>query len=94
MAPRWIELVTGPLEEKKQYREAKARIKRLPANYRAAAEAVERYLMYVGGTADGRPLMLQMVDDLADLFEREERVEHVACELSAVEVFVRDALSA
>lgn len=69
MAPRWIELVTGPLEEKKQYCEAKARIKRLPANYRAAAEAVERYLMYAGGIAKG-DVVVRMYADLVELFEQ------------------------
>ena len=68
MAPKWIELVTGPLEEKKQYREYKARIKQLPANYCAAAEAVERYLMYAGGIAKG-DVLVRMYGDLVGLFE-------------------------
>ena len=68
MAAKWIELVTGSLEEKKQYRQYKARIKKLPANYRIAAEAVERYLMYAGGIAKGDTLV-RMYGDLVDLFE-------------------------
>lgn len=68
MAPKWIELVTGSLEEKKQYREAKARIKALPATYRVAAEGVERYLMYAGGIAKG-DVVVRMYADLVDLFE-------------------------
>ena len=69
MAARWIELITGSLEEKKQYRQHRARIKALPANYRTAAEAVERYLMYAGGIAKGDVLM-RMYGDLVDLFEQ------------------------
>jgi DNA-binding ferritin-like protein (Dps family) len=68
MAAKWIELVTGSLEEKKQYRQYKARLKELPANYRAAAEAVERYLMYAGGIAKG-DVLIRMYGDLVDLFE-------------------------
>lgn len=30
MAAKWIEAVTGSLEQKKQYREAKARMESLP----------------------------------------------------------------
>ncbi|HEY9290728.1 MAG TPA: DUF1048 domain-containing protein [Microlunatus sp.] len=69
MAARWIELVTGSLEEKKQFREHKARIKQLPSNYRAAAEAVERYLTYAGGMAKS-DVLLRMYDDLTDLFDQ------------------------
>ncbi|ATQ44445.1 DUF1048 domain-containing protein [Caulobacter mirabilis] len=68
MAIGWIELVTGSLEQKKQYRECKARIKRLPATYRAAFEALERYLMYAGGVAKG-DVAVRMYGDLVDLFE-------------------------
>lgn len=68
MAAKWIEVVTGSLEEKKQYRQYKARIRALPANYRTAAEAVERYLMYAGGIAKG-DVVVRMYGDLVDLFE-------------------------
>jgi DNA-binding ferritin-like protein (Dps family) len=68
MAAGWIEMVTGSLEQKKQYRQCKARIKQLPANYRAAAEALERYLMYAGGIAKG-DVAVRMHGDLVDLFE-------------------------
>ena len=68
MAAGWIELFTGSLEQKKQYRQCKARIKQLPANYRAAAEALERYLMYAGGIAKG-DVAVRMHGDLVDLFE-------------------------
>lgn len=69
MTARWIELVTGSLEQKKQYRQDKARIKQLPTSYRAAAEALERYLMFAGGIAKG-DVAVRMYGDLADLFEQ------------------------
>src|SRR5690606_34374501 len=41
----WIETLTGSLEQKKQYRECKARLKALPEPYREAAKAHDRYLL-------------------------------------------------
>jgi DNA-binding ferritin-like protein (Dps family) len=69
MAPKWIELVTGSLEQKKQYRQYKARIEALPEPYRAAAKALQRYLMYYGGVTDGETAV-KMFGDLADLWDR------------------------
>lgn len=69
MAAKWIELLVGPLEQKKQYKEAKARLDALPAPYRSAASAVNRYLMYYGGVTDG-DTTVQMFVDLVDLWER------------------------
>ncbi|MFJ9553914.1 DUF1048 domain-containing protein [Nocardiopsis sp. NPDC101807] len=69
MAPSWIEQVTGPFEEKKRYRQYKARTKQLPGNYRTAIEALDRYLMYFGSITKGDVLM-EMLDDLIDLFEQ------------------------
>ena len=68
MAPRWIEKVTGDLGDKKRYREYRARVKNLPAGYREAALALERYLMNIGPTGNGRSLVV-MLNDLADLLE-------------------------
>ncbi|MEV1177524.1 DUF1048 domain-containing protein [Nonomuraea sp. NPDC049784] len=65
---QYLEIVTGSLEEKKRYRQYKARIKQLPENYRIAVEALERYLMHFG-PADGAGAMA-MYEDLADLFEQ------------------------
>jgi DNA-binding ferritin-like protein (Dps family) len=71
MARGWtkpLETITGPLEQKRRYRRYKARVERLPASYRTAVEAVQRYSYYFGhGTAEGGLLMLE---DLADLFEQ------------------------
>ena len=69
MAAKWIELVTGSLEQKKRYRQDKARIEALPEPYRAVASALHRYLMSSGGVIDGETLLM-MVGDLADLWER------------------------
>jgi len=69
MAAKWIELVTGSLEQKKQYRQDKARIEALPEPYAAAAKALQRYLMYYAGVTDGDTIV-RMFTDLADLLER------------------------
>jgi DNA-binding ferritin-like protein (Dps family) len=69
MATGWIEQVTGSLEEKKRYRQYKARTKQLPANYRTAIDALDRYLMYFGSITRGDTLV-SMLEDLADLFEQ------------------------
>ena len=69
MAAKWIEAITGSLEQKKQYRQTKARMEALPQPYREAASALHRYFMYYGGVTDGDTLM-QMFVDLVDLWER------------------------
>lgn len=69
MAAGWIEQLTGSLEQKKQYRQNKARVELLPADYRAAATALERYLMYFGAITKG-DVLLRMLGDLTDLFEQ------------------------
>jgi len=69
MAPRWIEKVTGPLEQKKQYRQHQTRLAALPEPYGTAAKAFQRYLTYYGGITGGDTLV-QMTGDLADLWER------------------------
>lgn len=69
MAAKWIERVAGSLEQKKQYRQIRARLDALPEPYRAVAKAIERYFMYYGGITDGETA-LRMWGDLADLWER------------------------
>jgi DNA-binding ferritin-like protein (Dps family) len=69
MAVKWIEALTGSLEQKKQYRDAKKRIEALPEPYRSVANAQHRYTMYYGGITDGDTLV-QLFLDLADLWER------------------------
>ncbi|MEV0586716.1 DUF1048 domain-containing protein [Nonomuraea sp. NPDC050310] len=65
----YLEKVTGPLEDKKRYRNYRARVQRLPAEYRAAVEALQRYMTQFGPTDDAESL-LQMLDDLVELFEQ------------------------
>lgn len=69
MAAKWIEALTGSLEQKKQYKQYRARIENLPEPYAAAAKAFERYFMYDGGITDAATL-LTMLGDFADLWER------------------------
>jgi DNA-binding ferritin-like protein (Dps family) len=57
------------IRDKRRWRQYKARTRQLPENYRTAIDAVERYLMYVGGRGDG-PGWASMLEDLADLFEQ------------------------
>ena len=70
MAAKWYEVVTGSLEQKKQYRQYKARIEALPEPYRGAAKALDRYFMTVGGMTDG-VTMMQMLGDSASAFAEE-----------------------
>jgi len=69
MAAKWIEKVTGSLAQKKEYKEAKARIDALPEPYLTAGNGINRYLMYYGGVTDGDTIV-RMSADLADLWER------------------------
>ncbi|MBG0815832.1 DUF1048 domain-containing protein [Planomonospora sp. ID82291] len=65
---QYLEMVTGPFEDKRRYRRYKARVKGLPAGHRTAVDALERYMQFFGpGKADS---LLAMLDDLADLFEQ------------------------
>ncbi|MEV0618893.1 DUF1048 domain-containing protein [Nonomuraea sp. NPDC050404] len=65
---QYLEVVTGSLEDKRRWRQYKARVKKLPENYRTAVEAMERYLMHFG-PGDGADAA-SMHEDLADLFEQ------------------------
>ncbi|MDT0158096.1 DUF1048 domain-containing protein [Microbacterium sp. ARD32] len=68
MAMRWIEALTGSLEQKKQYRHDRARIDGLPEPYGSAARAMHRYLLSTSGIVDG-DIIIRMLTDLADLWE-------------------------
>ncbi|MBG0566710.1 DUF1048 domain-containing protein [Actinoplanes aureus] len=69
MVAKWIETLTGSLEQKKQYKQYMARIEALPESYRSAAKALHRYFMYQGGILDGDTLVT-MLGDFVDLWER------------------------
>jgi DNA-binding ferritin-like protein (Dps family) len=61
----FISKVIGP---KRRWREYKARVRRLPPNYRTAVDAIERYLMHF--VPAGGDSATSMFEDLADLFEQ------------------------
>jgi DNA-binding ferritin-like protein (Dps family) len=63
---KFIAKVVG---EKQQWRQHKARTRELPASYRTAVEALERYLMHIGPGGDGARAA-SMFEDLLDLFEQ------------------------
>ena len=69
MAAKWIEALTGSLEQKKQYKQDKARIDALPEPYATAAKAIHRYFLYNGGITDGDTIT-KMLGDFVDLWER------------------------
>jgi DNA-binding ferritin-like protein (Dps family) len=61
-------IINKLIGDKRRWRQYKARTSRLPASYRTAAEALERYLMCFGpGNGDSAA---SMFEDLADLFEQ------------------------
>ena len=61
--------ISKVIGEKRQWRQHKARTRQLPAGYRTAVEALERYLMYAGPGGDG-VAAAAMFEDLLDLFEQ------------------------
>jgi DNA-binding ferritin-like protein (Dps family) len=61
--------ISRMIAEKRRYRQYKERVEQLPADYRTAVAALERYMNYLGGIGDGASI-LSMLDDLADLFEQ------------------------
>ena len=70
MAARWIELVTGSLDQKKRYRQYRGRMEALPEPYAAAARALYRYFMYNGAAVMDAEGSLTMMGDFVDLWER------------------------
>ncbi len=58
----------GWIEQKRHYRRYKERTAALPASYRAAIDALERYMMMLGPGKAGS--LLSLLDDLVDLFEQ------------------------
>lgn len=69
MTKGWVEQITGSKEQKRRYREYKARKEQLPASHHAAIDALERYVTYYGSINKG-DILLSMLDDLGDLFEQ------------------------
>ncbi len=60
---KFIAKVIGP---KQGWREYKARARQLPASYRTALDALERYLNYLGPGGDGGVILAELLD----LFEQ------------------------
>jgi DNA-binding ferritin-like protein (Dps family) len=54
--------------DKRRWRRYKARVRQLPPNYRAAVDAIERYLLHFGSMDAENAASL--FEDVADLFER------------------------
>ncbi|WP_425860999.1 DUF1048 domain-containing protein [Arthrobacter sp. TWP1-1] len=69
MVAEWIEKLTGSFEDKKRWRQYKARKDLLPENYRTTIDGLERYFMYAGSIVKG-DIFMQMFEDLIDLIER------------------------
>lgn len=69
MAAKWIELVTGSLDEKRQYKQQRARLEALPEPYGSVTKAFQRYFMYYAGIVDGATT-ITMMSDFADLWEQ------------------------
>jgi DNA-binding ferritin-like protein (Dps family) len=61
--------ISKVIGEKRRWRQYKARTRQLPASYRTAVEALERYLMHIGPGGDGAGAA-SMFEDLVDLFEQ------------------------
>ncbi len=95
MALRWLEKITGSIEQKRRYWRYEKRVEQLPASYRTTVEAVNRYVMSSGSITDGESVMT-MLEDLADLFERsaadQTPIHEVVGEdpLEFVEVFLQN----
>jgi DNA-binding ferritin-like protein (Dps family) len=63
-----VNRITKLIGDKKQWRHYKARKKALPANYRAAVDALERHIFYCG--PEGGDATMRALEDLIDLFEQ------------------------
>lgn len=60
--------VSKVIGDKRRWRAYKARVRQLPPNYRAAVDAIERYLLHFGVLdADSAA---SLFEDVADLFEQ------------------------
>lgn len=69
MTARWWEALLGSVDQKRRYRQYKARIDALPEPYREAAQAFDRYFMHFLSITEGETLV-RMLTDFADLWEQ------------------------
>lgn len=63
-----MNIISKLIGEKKQWKQYKARKKKLPANYRAAADALEVYIFMSG--AETGEMVGRALEDLIELFEQ------------------------
>lgn len=59
--------ITRMIDEKRRYRQYRARVEKLPPSYRSAVEAFGHYFMYFA--PDKGDELMAMLEDLADLFD-------------------------
>ena len=86
----FISRVIGP---KRQWRLYKARARQLPASYRTALDALQRYLNYYGGTGgDGTALYADLIDMLEQSAANGTPIRQVVGEdpVEFIETFVRN----
>jgi DNA-binding ferritin-like protein (Dps family) len=60
--------ISKMIGDKRRWREYRARVQRLPEEYRTAVDAFQRYFMYFGAVEGDSAA--SMFEDLADLFEQ------------------------
>ncbi|NUL44646.1 DUF1048 domain-containing protein [Cellulosimicrobium funkei] len=65
----WIEKIVGNFGDKRRWKQCKARAEALPAGYREAQQALERYLTMYGAITKGGTFVT-MLEDLVDLLEQ------------------------
>ncbi len=66
---KWIETLTGSLEQKRQYKQLRARMDLLPEPYLTTAKALLRYFLYSGGVVAGET-SIEMMRDHVEMWER------------------------
>ena len=59
--------ITRMINEKRRWRQYRARVEKLPANYHTAMKGFEHYLMYFA--PDSGDELMTILEDLADLFD-------------------------
>lgn len=66
---KWIETLTGSLEQKRQYKHLRARLDQLPEPYGTTAKALLKYFLYSGGVVSGETSITAMRDHV-EMWER------------------------
>ncbi|NWJ69104.1 DUF1048 domain-containing protein [Pseudonocardia sp. ICBG1122] len=66
--PGFLEKIIGDGEQKKRWKQYRARVKGLPAPFRTAADGLERYLLYRAALAKG-DVVMSMHEELVTILE-------------------------